>query len=91
MLNCIKKIENYILDLSYEEFTKDEKTKDAVIRNLEVLGKAANQIPKNIQENYKRHILTTNYKHKDIISNILGCIKGLSPTKYNFSITISFA
>ncbi len=53
MLNCIEKIENYTLDLSYEDFIKDEKTKDAVIRNLEVLGEAANQVPKNIRESYK--------------------------------------
>jgi len=53
MLESIKKIENYISKISYEEFLQDEKTKDAVVRNLEIIGEAANQIPKEIQETYK--------------------------------------
>ncbi len=53
MLEAIEKIENYIENLNYEEFSFDEKTKDAVVRNLEVLGEAANKVPKDIQEKYK--------------------------------------
>jgi len=53
ILECIGKIENYISGISYEDFAKDEKTKDAVLRNLEIIGEAANQIPKAIQKKYK--------------------------------------
>jgi uncharacterized protein with HEPN domain len=53
MLESIKKIENYTSTISYKEFLQDEKTKDAVVRNLEIIGEAANQIPKEIQETYK--------------------------------------
>jgi len=48
-----KKIENYTSTISYEEFLQDEKTKDAVVRNLEIIGEAANQIPKEIQIKYR--------------------------------------
>ena len=53
MLESIEKIEKYILGLSYEEFIKDSKTKDAVVRNLEIIGEAANAIPKEIQKRYE--------------------------------------
>ena len=52
ILESIKKIESYISDISYEEFLRDEKTKDAVLRNLEIIGEVANQIPKEIQERH---------------------------------------
>ena len=53
MLESIKKIENYIERLNYEQFLRDEKTKDAVVRNLEIIGKFANQIPKEIHQKFR--------------------------------------
>jgi len=53
ILESIEKIENYIMGLSYEEFLNDAKTKDAVVRNLEIIGEASNQIPKEITQRYK--------------------------------------
>ena len=50
ILECIEKIEGYLSGMSYEEFVKDERTKDAVVRNLEVIGEAANQIPEEIKK-----------------------------------------
>ncbi len=52
ILESINKIEKYIEGLNYEQFVKDEKTKDAVVRNLEIIGEAANQIPKEIQQKF---------------------------------------
>lgn len=52
ILESIEKIEKYISNISYEEFISDEKTKDAVIRNLEIIGEAANKIPEEIQKKY---------------------------------------
>ena len=52
MLESINKIEKYIEGLNYEQFIRDEKTKDAVVRNLEIIGEAANQIPKEIQQEF---------------------------------------
>ena len=37
-LDCVEHIEEYIRDLTLDDFLKDRKTQDAVIRNLEVLG-----------------------------------------------------
>ena len=53
ILECIEKIESYISGVSYRKFMRDSKTKDAVVRNLEIIGEAANQVPKNIQQKYK--------------------------------------
>jgi uncharacterized protein with HEPN domain len=39
------KILDYTYDLSFEDFTKDSKTIDAVIRNFEIIGEAANHLP----------------------------------------------
>jgi len=38
--------------MSREEFLKDEKTKDAVLRNLEVIGEAAKNIPPEVRNRY---------------------------------------
>jgi len=53
ILESIEKIEKYILRLSYEEFIKDSKTKDAVVRNLEIIGEAAKVISKDVQKRYE--------------------------------------
>ena len=53
ILERIERIEKYIAGLSYDDFIKDDKTKDAVVRNLEIIGEAANQIPMEIRERYK--------------------------------------
>ena len=47
-----KKILAYTSNLSFEDFTKDEKTIDAVIRNFEIIGEAANRLPDNFKENH---------------------------------------
>lgn len=49
IFESIQKIEKYTDNLSYDEFVIDEKTKDAVIRNLEIIGEADRQIPDNIK------------------------------------------
>jgi len=53
ILECIERIEKYVSGLSYDDFIKDDKTKDSVVRNLEIIGEAANQIPMDIRERYK--------------------------------------
>jgi len=52
ILEAIGKIERYVHDKSYEEFQKDEKTKDAVVRNLEIVGEAVRNIPEKFKEKY---------------------------------------
>lgn len=49
MLKAIESIEAYAVS-SYDAFQKDEKTQDAIMFNLVILGEAANSIPREFQE-----------------------------------------
>jgi len=44
-LDSTHKILDYTAGLTYDEFIKDSKTIDAVIRNFEIVGEAANRLP----------------------------------------------
>lgn len=44
MLDSAVKIRRYTNDLDFDSFMEDEKTVDAVIRNFEIIGEAANRI-----------------------------------------------
>lgn len=46
------KILNYTQHLSFEEFINDGKTIDAVIRNFEIVGEAANRLPDDFKDKY---------------------------------------
>lgn len=50
ILEAIGKIRLYTAGLSFEDFCEDSKTKDAVVRNLEIIGEAAKQIPEALRE-----------------------------------------
>jgi len=41
---AIDKIEQYISGMSFDVFSKDNKTVDAVVRNLEIIGEASNRL-----------------------------------------------
>jgi uncharacterized protein with HEPN domain len=53
MLDAINAIEGYASS-SYEEFVEDEKTQDAIMFNLVVLGEAANRIPADFQAQHSK-------------------------------------
>ena len=46
---AISKIESFTNDMSFDDFIKDDKTMDAVIRNIEIIGEAAKHIPPDIR------------------------------------------
>jgi len=50
ILECIEKIKGYIAGLSFANFLKEQKTIDAVNRNLEIIGEAARNIPEEIKD-----------------------------------------
>ena len=52
ILDAIEKTKRYTAGMTLETFRQDEKTIDAVIRNLEIIGEAASHIPKKLQEKY---------------------------------------
>lgn len=53
IFESIQKIEKFIFGFSYEDFLSDEKTKDAVVRNLEIIGEASKSVPENIRLKYQ--------------------------------------
>jgi len=52
ILECCTKIRQFTEGMSLEEFMRDVKTQDAVIRNFEVIGEAANHLPQEIRSLY---------------------------------------
>lgn len=52
ILEAIESIKAYTKNLSYEEFLQDKKTQDAVVRNLEIIGEAAKNIPDEVKEKH---------------------------------------
>jgi uncharacterized protein with HEPN domain len=52
IFNAIVEVENFTYGMSFEEFLKDRKTINAVIRSLEVMGEAAKKIPENIKTKF---------------------------------------
>jgi uncharacterized protein with HEPN domain len=52
IVQAAQKINRYISGLSLQTFAADEKTIDAVVRNLEVIGEAVRNIPADIIERY---------------------------------------
>lgn len=46
IIESINSIEDYIKDLDYKSFLTDNKTKDAVVRNLEIIGEASKHVTK---------------------------------------------
>ncbi|MFH1907868.1 MAG: DUF86 domain-containing protein [Chloroflexota bacterium] len=52
ILDCIEYIRVYTQNLTLSEFQADQKTIDAVLRNLEIIGEAARHTPKEITKRY---------------------------------------
>ena len=49
ILEATRKIQKYVAGLSFEQFALDEKTVDAVARNFEIIGEAANRLPEKFK------------------------------------------
>ncbi|HLD21691.1 MAG TPA: DUF86 domain-containing protein [Patescibacteria group bacterium] len=52
MLDAIDKIDQYTADYDFAEFENNSLVIDGVVRNLEIIGEAANHIPEEIQLQY---------------------------------------
>jgi len=53
IIDAIKSINTFIANMSFEDFSQDDKTISAVTRKFEIIGEAANRIPKFLQKKYK--------------------------------------
>ncbi|QKZ13260.1 DUF86 domain-containing protein [Spirosoma sp. KUDC1026] len=71
MLEAINAIQQYVTDVDYQTFLTNGMIRDAVVRNVQVLGEAANRVPKVFREQHStiewkriirtRHILVHDY------------------------------
>lgn len=52
ILNSIEQIKQYQINLTKEQFVKDVKTQDAIIRRLEIIGEAARNISQDEREKH---------------------------------------
>ena len=71
ILDSIKKIQSYFEQMEFEDFQRDEKTIDAVIRNFIVIGEAARHIPDDISA-----------KYPDIPWRVMGDIRNFAVHEY---------
>lgn len=52
ILASIEKIKTYTADNTFYTFIEDPKTIDAVIRNFEIIGEAANRLPEDFKDSH---------------------------------------
>lgn len=52
MLEAVEKIEGYLEGISFQQFTEDDMRRDAVLRNLEIVGEATKNLPPTLREKY---------------------------------------
>lgn len=52
MLESIELIKKYVSGLTFEQFNKDQMVKDAVVRNLSIIGEAGNRVPVEFKDKY---------------------------------------
>ncbi len=60
MYESAVKVEKFVTGISFQEFSKDDKTQFAVIRGLEIIGEASKRIPKSLKNKH------ANIQWKDI-------------------------
>jgi len=49
IIDVCRNIDLYTAGLTFEEFQTDQKTIDAVVRNIEIIGEAARNIPSDVR------------------------------------------
>jgi uncharacterized protein with HEPN domain len=53
ILDAVNDIESFVDGMTYEEFIKDRKTLNAVVRSIEIIGEASKSIPETLKANCK--------------------------------------
>lgn len=76
IVDCMDSIQSYAGEMSKEDFRANKMVQDAVIRNLEIIGEAAKQIPEDFRKRYPgiewkkmaglRDVLIHNYMGVDL-------------------------
>ncbi len=52
IISSITDIHDFVITMTYDQFIKDRKTTNAVIRCLEIIGEAAKKIPGDVRDQY---------------------------------------
>ena len=52
ILDAVDDAESFVEGMSFEQFLKDKKTLNAVVRCLEIIGEAAKNVPVDVREKY---------------------------------------
>ena len=50
--DAAQKIISYTIGMSFDDFMKDDKTIDAVVRNFEIMGEAGNRVPEDFKSEH---------------------------------------
>ena len=53
IIECAEKINVYTKGITWQKFSEDEKTKDAVIVRIQIVGEAIRNLPSEFKRNYK--------------------------------------
>jgi len=53
ILDSINDVESFVRGMGFEEFKRDRKTINAVVRSIEVFGEASKRIPRSLKAKYK--------------------------------------
>lgn len=69
MLDSIQAIEQFIQGIDLDTFLMDRMRKDAVVRNLEIIGEAANEIPDAIKTAHPAVPWEKMYRMRNIVSH----------------------
>ncbi len=51
-IECIERVEEYVKGMNKEDFMKDQKTQDSVLRRFEIIGEATKNIPEDFRNKY---------------------------------------
>jgi len=54
MREAMERIGRYTIGMSFEVFAENEKTIDAVVRNMEIIGEAANRLPDDFKDHHPK-------------------------------------
>jgi len=52
MLTAARKVQRYVADKSYEDYLGDELLRDAVERNIEIIGEAARKVSEDLKSEH---------------------------------------
>ncbi len=52
IVECIQRVNEFVGDMTFQEFSRDDKTISAVVRKLEIIGEATKNLPKSLRAQY---------------------------------------